>query len=397
MALSFTDKLRLQGEANAIKKELKSGSLGFMAKLTKQAEWKAVIDQLKGAATPPAAEPAPAIEPDLPLDEEGTDEEAEQAAGRSLVGFRLAGVNHPKWSLKFERGNTATAADLVVSNDQLEVCILWQPTSGTGRDALLIGWPRYTAGTDKEGTGFPIPAKQAWDGIKSPIPPSLRKKVRYMVGQAEREVARALKEGIAGFAVTMMNPPFSVRLTDSEGVYGSGRSVSNAAVSYNMERQGKEALQEAAQAGQITAALFGLHSLISKVEYGSIDKSALPSLAEWDAVVAAAPEDAMVGVPPDALKDARSKLGAALGGESQQEGQQDGAGGDLPAPEGGDSQKSAGGIVGRYIAGEFKDAPYSAFRAAVVDVEKAGGTFEQIQSGAVEWVEANPELIQQAA
>lgn len=397
MALSFTDKLRLQGEANAIKKELKSGSLGFMAKLAKQAEWKTVIDQLKGAATSPAAEPAPAIEPKPLLDEEGTDEEAEQAAGRSLVGFRLAGVHHPKWALKFEDSNAAQASDLVVSNDQLEVCILWRPTLGTGRDAMLIGWPRYTAGTDKEGEGFNVKASRAWDGIQSPFPAGLRKKVRYMVGQAEREVARALKEGIAGFAVTMMNPPFSVRLTDSEGVYGSGRSVSNAAVSYNMERKGKGALQEAAQAGQITAALLGLNSLIAQVEYGSIDKSALPSLAEWDAVVASVPEDAMEEAHSDALTAARNNLAAALGGESQQEGPQDGAGGDLPAPEGDGSQKSSGGIVERYTAGEFKDAPYSAFRAAVVDVEKAGGTFEQIQSGAVEWVESNPELIQQAA
>lgn len=397
MALSFTDKLRLQGEANAIKKELKSGSLGFMDKLAKQAEWKAIIDQLNGAATPPAAEPAPAIEPELPLDEEGTDEEAEQAAGRSLVGFRLAGVHHPKWALKFERGNTASAADLVVSNDQLEVCVLWQPTSGTGRDALLIGWPRYTAGTDKEGSGFTIPASRAWDGIKSPFPPSLRKKVRYMVGQAEREVERALKDGIAGFSVTMMNPPFSVRLTDGEGAYGSGRTVSSAAVSYNMEKKGKGALQEAAQDGQITAAILGLNSLIAQVEHGSIDKSAMPSLAEWDAVVASVPEEAMEEVPSDRLTDARRDLAAALGDESQQEGPQDDAGDNLPAPEGDGSQKSSGGIVERYTAGEFKDAPYSAFRAAVIDVENAGGTFEQIQSGAIEWVEANPELIQQAA
>lgn len=395
MALSFTDKLRLQGEANAIKKELKSGSLGFMAKLTKQAEWKAVIDQLKGAATPPVAESAPAIEPELPLDEEGTDEEAEQAAGRSLVGFRLAGVHHPKWALKFENGNTTQAADLVVSNDQLEVCVLWQPTSGTGRDALLIGWPRNLKGTNKEGAGHTIKASTAWDGVKSPFPPILRKKVRYMVGQAEREVARALKEGVAEFSVSVESAIRPLVLM-KDGRSASDRTVAGAAAKYGMMVNGKDGLMAAAQDGQIYTLSIMVHAQLDAVNDGRADGTALPTVAEWDALIAATPEDSLDDFMREKLADIRQKL-VERTPEGQQEGQQDGAGGDLPAPEGDDSQKSAGGIVERYIAGDFVDAPYSEFRAAVIEVEKAGATFEQIQSGAVEWVEASSELIQQAA
>lgn len=395
MALSFTDKLRLQGEANNIKKELKSGSLGFMAKLAKQAEWKAVIDQLKGVVTPPAADPDPAIEPEPPVDEEGTDEEAEQAAGRSLVGFRLAGVHHPKWALKFEHSNTTRAADLVVSNDQLEVCILWQPTSGTGRDDLLIGWPRYTTGTDKEGTGFTIRAKTAWEGIKSPFPPSLRKKVRYMVGQAEREIARVLKEGISGFSVSAVSATYPVVLT-KDGRSASERTVAGAAAKYGLMVNGKDGLMAAAQDGQIYTASIMVNTLIGAVNDGRADRAELPTVAEWDAIMAATPEDSIDEIRRERLADIRQQL-VELNPESQREGQQDGAGADLPSQEGGDSPKSAGGIVERYIAGDFVDAPYSEFRAAVVEVEKAGATFEQIQSGAVEWVEANPEQIQQAA
>lgn len=402
MPLSFTDKLRLQGEASTLNKQLKSGSLGFMEKLTKQAEWKAIIDQLKGSpapAQPPApavvseAEPAPA-----PLvDEEGTDEEAKQVAGRSLVGFRLAGVNHPKWALKFENQNRSSSADLVISNDQLGVAILWRPSSGTDQEAMRIGWPRYLKGTNQEGMGSTLPASAAWDGVKSPFPPSLRKKVRYMVGQAEREVARALESGIAGFAVTLKNPPFSVRLIDEKGISGSGDTVSNAAAQYTVTVRGKDGLQDIAQAGQARGMNLAMNALLYGVENRNDDKSILPTLAEWDALVAAIPSDAIDDVDVQLLNDTRARLAAALGGESAQEPAQELAGDDSPAPEGDGSQKKGGSIVERYIAGEFKDAPYSEFRAAVLDVEKAGATFEQIQGGAVEWVEANPELIQKAA
>ncbi|WP_279448571.1 hypothetical protein [Aeromonas hydrophila] len=402
MPLSFTDKLRLQGEASTLNKQLKSGSLGFMEKLTKQAEWKAIIDQLKGSPTPaqppaPAAvseaEPAPA-----PLeDEEGTDEEAAQVAGRSLVGFRLAGVNHPKWALKFENQNSSRSADLVVSNDQLGVAILWRPSSGTDQKAMLIGWPRYLKGTNQEGTGSTLPASAAWDGVKSPFPPSLRKKVRYMVGQAEREVARALESGIASFTVTLKNPPFSVRLIDEKGISGNGDTVSNAAAQYTVTVRGKDGLQNIAQAGQARVMNLAMNALLYGVESGNEDKSTLPTLAEWDALVAAIPLDAIDDVDAKLLDDTRVKLAAALGDESTQEQAQEPAGDDSPAPEGDGSQKKGGGIVERYITGEFKDAPYSEFRAAVLDVEKAGATFEQIQGGAIEWVEANPELIQKAA
>lgn len=400
MPLSFTDKLRLQGEASTLNKQLKSGSLGFMEKLNKQAEWKAIIDQLKGNATPaqppaPAPEATPGAEP--LQDEEGTDEEAEQVAGRSLVGFRLAGVNHPKWALKFENQNSSRPADLVVSNDQLGVSILWSPSSGTGQDAMLIGWPRFFEGTSVEGTGQTIPASRAWDGVKSPFPASLRKKVRYMVGQAEREVARALESGIAGFAVTMKKPPFAVRLTDEKGISGDGATVSNAAVQYNVTVRGKDGLQDAAQAAQATALNLAMVGLLYGVESGNEDKSTLPTLAEWDALVAAIPPDAIDDVQAEQLDKTRAKLAAALGEELPQESAQEPAGDDSPAPEGDGSQKKGGSIVERYIAGDFKDAPYSEFRAAVLDVERAGATFEQIQDGAVEWAEANPELIQKAA
>lgn len=402
MPLSFTDKLRLQGEASTLNKQLKSGSLGFMEKLTKQAEWKAIIDQLKGAAAPaqppaPAAEPETEPAPDPLVDEEGTDEEAEQVAGRSLVGFRLASVNHPKWALKFENQNSSRAADLVVSNDQLGVAILWRPSSGTDQKAMLIGWPRYFKGTNQEGTGSTLPASAAWDGVKSPFPPSLRKKVRYMVGQAEREVVRALKSGIAGFAVTLKNPPFSVRLTDEKGISGDGATVSNAAAQYNVTVRGKDGLQTAAQAGQATAINLAMAGLLYGVERGNEDKSTLPTLAEWDALVASIPSDEIDHVQAEQLDSTRAKLAAALGEELPQESAQEPAGDDSPTPEGDDSPKKGGSIVERYIAGEFKDAPYSEFRAAVLDVEKAGATFEQIQGGAVEWAEANPELIQKAA
>lgn len=400
MPLSFTDKLRLQGEASTLNKQLKSGSLGFMEKLNKQAEWKAIIDQLKGNATP-AQPPAPAPEatPEAePLqDEEGTDEEAEQVAGRSLVGFRLAGVNHPKWALKFENQNSSTAADLVVSNDQLGVAILWRPSSGTDQKAMLIGWPRYLKGTDLEGEGSTLPASAAWDGVKSPFPPILRKKVRYMVGQAEREVARALESGIAGFTVKVKGSSFPVRLTDEKGISGDGSTVSNAAVQYAVTVRGKDGLQDAAQTGQAAAMNLAMVGLLYGVESGNEDKSTLPTLAEWDALVAAIPSDEIDHVQAEQLDKTRAKLAAALGEELPQEPAQEPAGDDSPAPEGDGSQKKGGSIVERYIAGEFKDAPYSEFRAAVLDVEKAGATFEQIQDGAVEWAEANPELIQKAA
>ncbi|MGL5292381.1 MAG: hypothetical protein ACRC9V_01055 [Aeromonas sp.] len=62
MALSFTEKLRLQAEASDIQKEVKSGSLSYMQKIAKQADWRRAMDLIKGinpdgsAIEPPAPE-----------------------------------------------------------------------------------------------------------------------------------------------------------------------------------------------------------------------------------------------------------------------------------------------------------------------------------------------------
>lgn len=114
-----------------------------------------------------------------------------------------------------------------------------------------------------------------------------------MMGQAEREVARAQESGIAGFAVTLKNPPFSVRLIDEKGISGNGDTVSNAAAQYTVTVRGKDGLQDIAQAGQARVMNLAMNALLYGVESGNENKSTLPTLAEWDALVAVIPLDAI--------------------------------------------------------------------------------------------------------
>lgn len=399
MSLGFTEKLRLQGEASSIKAQLKSGSLGFMEKLNKQAEWKAIIDQLTGAATKP---PVPAVEPPPPAptepaDEEGTDEEAELVSGRSLVGLRLAGVNHPKWAQKFERTTShgGSAGDLLVSNDQLEVCIVWTPTLGSGRKSMRLGWPRFHKGTSDEGKGQTISADEAWSGIKSSLPPALRKKVRYMVGQAEREAERILKEGVAGFAISLGNSITPV-IAEKDGVKGGAATVAGAIAKQEINARGKDGMMAAAQSGQLYVLIPYVGALARGDDLPSFDIANVPTVAEWDTMVAAVPADSLDEAASERLAEIREAL-VALHTKHAQEPTQEPATGAPTPDEGGSSQNGGGGIVERYIAGEFTNSPYVDFRAALVEADKAGATLDQIKEGAVSWVEANPNLIQQAA
>lgn len=398
MALSFTDKLRLQGAASSIKSELKAGTLGFMDKLKKQAEWKGIIDQLKGEATPPAPapkpepEPSPAPVPD-PVDEEGTDEEAAAVASRSLVGFRLAGVNHPSWALKYE-GARFGGLDLVVSNDQTEVAILWNPASASGIDAFLIAWPRYTEGTSRAGEAVTLKAKAAWDGIKSPFPQSLRKKVRYMVGQAEKEVDRVLKNGVGGFSV--IQTPKSIhpiQIADADGVVGAGSSLAMAYDAYRARTHGKASLLELAQEGRAKSIVLAMAGLLYGVTDSDADESTLPTVAEFDAIVDSLPEGSGSDVDMENLAKTRAELVAALGEEPVKID----AGGVSGENEGEGKGKSSASVIERFIAGEFNKSPYPEFRQAVVDVDSAGAEFSAIQAGAVAWVNANPDAFNQAA
>lgn len=349
MALSILEKVGLQKQAAPLKAELKAGTLSILDKLKAQRELAAIMAKLKGDAV----KPAPAD-----VDEEGSDQEAEETTKRSLVGLALGGVQHPAWTKTYEKSSKATA---LVSNEALGVVILWAPQEGAGRDAFRIGWPSWSA--DKT-----FPAENAWKGIKSYLPADKRKKVRYMVEQAIRAAKDIYKNGVGDYSIAQ-SPFGSVRLGYKGQVFVEGRATLGPAldVAYanlKYQHRGMDGVMESIADGNAAASLSLLSSVIVSAELGRGNPLSVEEFDRFvEALSAEDQEDYSL-----ILEDLRTRVAAI-------------------------KQEPEETLAMRYLRGDFNQEAPAEFRKRILDVAGEGMALGEVKAGVVSWIEANPELI----
>lgn len=256
MGLSILEKVGLQKQAATLKGELKAGTLSILDKLAKQRELAAIMAKLKGDT----AKPEPAE-----VDEEGSDEEAEKEASRSVQGFDLGAVAHPDWATAATKGDNARrmSADVVLSNDAVKVAVLLPAgdrTKPTKNGDLKLAWPSED--------GFSVyPADDAWAGYKSHLGPKLRKKVRRMVEQAVKVVNDAFQSGQDGFEITpargVMNGD-EVKLI-KDGKIGQGETVTLAYEAWQAAGDGLGSVAELIQSGDSAEAYSKLYDVLGPI------------------------------------------------------------------------------------------------------------------------------------
>ncbi|MGL6448889.1 hypothetical protein ACSZNO_21435 [Aeromonas veronii] len=390
MALSILEKVGLQKQAATLKGQLGAAGLTIMDKIRLQRELAAVLAKLKGEA-----KPAPAEGGD---DDEGSDEEAQATTGRSIVGLPINGANHPAWARRVE---TAENLDLVLSNAEHEIAVLFSPAAGgIQRSSFRIFWPKFLSGTNAEGGTQVIEAGSAWRGIHSPFPAKLRKKVRYMVEQAEREIARITKDGINGAKVEMMAA--GARLV-RENEFGLGRTLREAYAALIASEAGVGALDslhgesmlDAIQTLYVRAdyALGALETARTDAEKERSKESmrrytpSLPRLEELRKQV----EESEASQPK---KDSLFRMIGELEDIARQLESDTKIDEKLPEPA---PAPAEGQLVADYVAGNFSQLPYPDFRQKVMDVDAAGATLDQVKDGAVMWLTANADSIERPA
>ncbi|MGL5539167.1 MAG: hypothetical protein ACRDC0_18330, partial [Aeromonas veronii] len=388
--LSILEKVGLQKQAATLKSQLAAAGLTIMDKIRLQRELAAVLAKLKGEA-----KPAPAEGED---EDEGSDEEAKATAGRSIVGLAINGANHPAWA---RRAETAENLDLVLSNAEHEIAVLFSPGSGGAkRSNFHIFWPRHLSGTNAEGGTSTMSADNAWRGVQSPFPPKLRKKVRYMVEQAEREITRLANDGIAGAKVEMMAA--GVRLV-RENEFGLGRTLREAYAALVATEKGVDALDslngesvlDAIQTLYVRAdyALGALETARTDAEKEHSKESmrrytpSLPRLEELRKLV----EESEASQPK---KDSLFRMIGELEDIARQLESDTKIDEKLPEPAPAPAEDQ---LVADYVAGNFSQLPYPDFRQKVMDVDAAGATLDQVKDGAVMWLTANADSIEKPA
>ncbi|WP_270820512.1 hypothetical protein [Aeromonas sp. Y311-2] len=390
MALSILEKVGLQKQAATLKSQLAAAGLTIMDKIRLQRELAAVLAKLKGEA-----KPAPAEGED---EDEGSDEEAKATAGRSIVGLAINGANHPAWA---RRAETAENLDLVLSNAEHEIAVLFSPGSGGAkRSNFHIFWPRHLSGTNAEGGTTTMSADNAWRGVQSPFPPKLRKKVRYMVEQAEREITRLTTDGISGAKVEMMTA--GARLV-RENEFGLGRTLREAYAALVATEKGVDALDslngesvlDAIQTLYVRAdyALGALETARIDAEKEHSKESmrrytpSLPRLEELRKLV----EESEASQPK---KDSLFRMIGELEDIARQLESDTKSDEKLPEPAPAPAEDQ---LVADYVAGNFSQLPYPDFRQKVMDVDAAGATLDQVKDGAVMWLTANADSIEKPA
>ncbi|NYU10921.1 hypothetical protein A8O28_16995 [Enterobacteriaceae bacterium CCUG 67584] len=369
MALSILEKIALQKQAAGLKGELKSGTLSIMEKLGRQRELAVIMATLKGDTKPaPVPTPEPTPEPGTG-DEEGTDEEAETEASRSVQGFELAGVTHPAWTKPFANKAGLYGGDVVVSNEGLNIAIILVLSGGKSlsRDDLKIAWPDYIAGTSKVEDYLSMPAQRAWDGVYSPFPPKMRKKVRRLVEQGLKVAERAFSEGIGEYRLTL-KPGASVEITlGNESA--SDWTVGAAAARLKLANQGLEVVAGMLTQGDARAARAKLFEELAKLDHNANDLTSeerTKAIEELRALMTH-PD---IGITADTIKDALDKL-VALQPEAEPETT----------------------LSERFMRGDFNtDAP-ELFRTRILAVADEGLVLDDVKTGVNRWIEANPELI----
>lgn len=388
MALSILEKVGLQKQAATLKSQLAAAGLTIMDKIRLQRELAAVLAKLKGEAKPAPAEG----------EDEGSDEEAKATAGRSIVGLAINGANHPAWA---RRAETAENLDLVLSNAEHEIAVLFSPGSGGAkRSNFHIFWPRHLSGTNAEGGTTTMSADNAWRGVQSPFPPKLRKKVRYMVEQAEREITRLTTDGISGAKVEMMTA--GARLV-RENEFGLGRTLREAYAALVATEKGVDALDslngesvlDAIQTLYVRAdyALGALETARIDAEKEHSKESmrrytpSLPRLEELRKLV----EESEASQPK---KDSLFRMIGELEDIARQLESDTKSDEKLPEPAPAPAEDQ---LVADYVAGNFSQLPYPDFRQKVMDVDAAGATLDQVKDGAVMWLTANADSIEKPA
>lgn len=369
MALSILEKIGLQKQAAGLKGELKSGTLSIMEKLGRQRELAAIMATLKGEAKP-ATEPTPEPVPEPGADEEGTDEEADKEASRSVQGFELAGVNHPAWTKPYANKAGLYGGDVVVSNEGLNIAIILV-LSGSARltrDDLKIAWPAYIEGTSKAEDYLSLPAKSAWDGVYSPFPPKMRKKVRRLVEQGLKVAERAFSEGIGEYRLTL-KPGASVEITlGNESA--SDWTVGAAAARLKLANQGLEVVAGMMDQGDARNARAKLFEELAKLEHDGNNMSTearAKAIEELRALMARAD----IGVTADIIKEAVDKLVALQP----------------------DAEPDTTTLSDRFMRGDFNGEAPDIFRTRILAVAEEGLVLDDVKTGVNNWIEANPELI----
>lgn len=355
MALSILEKVGLQKQAATLKSELKAGELGILDKLAKQRELAAIMAKLKGDAV----KPAPAE-----VDEEGSDQEAEEATRRSLVGLAIGGVQHPAWTKVYEKSSKATA---LVSNETLGVVILWATEQGAERDAFKIGYSGWSA--DQA-----FPAENAWKGIKSYFPADKRKKVRYMVEQAIRAAKDIYKNGVGDYSIAKWSYG-AVQLGYKgqvfvEGTATLGPALDVAYANLKYQHRGMEGVMESIADGNTAASLTLLGGEVLSAEMG---RAKPISIEDFERFVEALPAEDQERYS-QILDGLRTRV-AALKQEPEQE------------------QVPEETLSMRYLRGDFNQESPVDFRKRILAVADEGMALDDVKAGVTRWIEANPELI----
>lgn len=373
MALGVIEKSKLQRESRQLQIDIKGGELGVMDKLAKQKAWRAIMLQLKADVQPIKDEPLPTTQG--ADDGEGTDEEAEQEASRSLQGFTFAGVNHPGWALQFQQ-DYRPETEVVLSNENLTVAILWEPLLGAKREAFFIAWPSYTE-------KLALPSAKAWDGIKSPFPAKLRKKIRRLVDQAMRTVSSALEKGVNGFTIQVEQKGISAGtvILTKDGVSGTGDKTQEAYDDWKVAAGGLSEALAAAGSGNFKSAARAIsaYSDARFIKNAGQDPQSILELAKQLAIIGQTGVDNQAPLAGFLLEYANKAIAAA------EQAIADAAAGEPAAVD--DT------VAGRFLRGEFNQEDPQQFRARIIEVDKAGLSLDQIKGGVVAWIEANPDRI----
>lgn len=366
MALGLMEKMGLQKQARTLQAEIMAGDLGIMAKLAKQKAWREVMLKLQADAAPVVEpEPEPQPEPPPTADEEVTDDEAEQAASRSIVGFDVNGVKHAQFALDHIKKYHIANSDLILSNEAAGMAVFWIPAQGYDRESLSILWPKWNEKVK-------IPAENAWAGVKSSFPPKLRKQVRRFIERALKEITALVDaHTIAGYQVAFPwdkgNVGYiSVTKVDGSGV-GSGRCLRVAVNSLAAINKGIDGISEMLQAGDdISAGMAAAILLGVSLKDGDPYPVTAELAEQWNALVS--DDSPTKSTFTDILEKAKSA-----------------------------SIKAGNPLFVTYQAGGFNDLAPDQFREKIVEVADAGLEFELVKNGVVSWIDANPSLIVEAA
>lgn len=360
MALGLMEKMGLQKQARTLQSEIMAGDLAIMVKLAKQKAWREVILKLQADAAPVEPESTP------PADEEVTDEEATQAVSRSIVGFEVAGVKHTELARNYIKKYHAADADVVLSNEAAEIAVMWRPVAGFDRDSLYIYSPKINE-------KILIPAKNAWEGVKSFFPPKLRKQVRRFIERALTEVNALISAGeIAGFKVAFPwekgNAGYITVAGDTPSGFkqASARCLRVAINAVSAMGSGISGITELLQNGDAIGASLALVNILYDSTNGDQGDEHYPvsqELAEqWNALVS---DDSPA---KKTFSDILEKAKAA-------------------------AQPAENPLFEQYNAGKFNDLAADQFRTKIVEVADAGLEFEKVKQGVVTWIDANPSLI----